>query len=29
MKLENRDTNVAKQANIPKFIKLNDIGTPL
>ena len=29
MKLENRDTNVAKQANIPKFSKLNDIGTPL
>ena len=28
MKLENRDTNVAKQANIPKFSKLNDIGTP-
>ena len=27
MKLENRDTNVAKQANIPKFSKLNDIGT--
>ena len=29
MQLENRDTNVAKQANIPKFSKLNDIGTPL
>ena len=29
MKLENRDTNVAKHANIPKFSKLNDIGTPL
>ena len=29
MKLENRDTNVAQQANIPKFSKLNDIGTPL
>ena len=29
MKLENRDTNVAKQANIPMFSKLNDIGTPL
>ena len=29
MKLGNRDTNVAKQANFPKFSKLNDIGTPL
>ena len=29
MQFENRDTNVAKQANIPKFSKLNDIGTPL
>ena len=27
MKWENRDTNVVEQANIPKFSKLEDIGT--
>ena len=27
MKWENRDTNVVEQANIPKFSKLDDIGT--
>ena len=27
MKWENCDINVAEQANIPKFSKLNDIGT--
>ena len=29
MKWENRDVNVVEQANIPKFSKLDDIGTPL
>ena len=29
MNWENRDTNVAKDANIPKFSKLDDIGIPL
>ena len=29
MKWGNRDINVAEQANIPKFSKLDDIGTPL
>ena len=27
MKWENRDTDVVEQANIPKFSKLDDIGT--
>ena len=29
MKWKNYDINVAEQANIPKFSKLDDIGTPL
>ena len=29
MKWKNRDVNVVEQANIPKFSKLDDIGTPL
>ena len=29
MKLENRDTNIAKPPNFPKFSKLYDIGNPL
>ena len=29
MKWKNRDINVAEQASIPKFSKLDDIGTPL
>ena len=29
MKSESRDINVVKQANIPQFSKLDDIGTPL
>ena len=29
MKWENSDTNVVKQANIPKFSKLDKVGTPL
>ena len=29
MNWENRDTNVVKHANISKFSKLDNIGTPL
>ena len=29
MKWENRDANVVEEANIPKFSKLDNIGTPL
>ena len=29
MKWENRDLNIAEQAKIPKFSKLDDIGTTL
>ena len=29
MKWENCDINVVKQANMPTFNKLDDIGTPL
>ena len=29
MKRKNRDINVAEWAKIPKFSKLDDIGTPL
>ena len=29
MKSESRNINVVKQANIPQFSKLDDIGTPL
>ena len=29
MKWENRDINVGEQANIAKFSKLDDIGTPV
>ena len=29
MKWENRDINIAEEANIPKFSKLDDIETPL
>ena len=29
MKLENRDTNIAKPPNFPNFSKLYDVGNPL